>query len=359
MILQRGQENTTTNLNWFITLNSVLTNANTIGFRIFDPGDVQVFPTSGFESVVNAPGRFATGSYFAFDNTTGLGWTPLLTFSLGEYKIEWQWQVSSSLVQTGCENFTLLSEDAPLPSPTYCSVADVRAEGITAAQAIDAEIQSQLELWQAFLERACRQWFESRALVLDIDGTDSDTLHFGVPIISISDLKINRSQTSLVTSLFEVYAARDYPDDRRNPRIKLRGPFEDRDIFLAPINHGEKLKFRKGRRNQHIEGNFGFVEEDGLRPKLIARALCKLVVEKILNPIIPDGSVTFFPSGPVGPVIEEKTDGHSQKFANLIGTVSERRPGLTGITTDQEILDIIKLYRAPIGAATPANWTFD
>jgi hypothetical protein len=95
------------------------------------------------------------------------------------------------------------------------------------------------------------------------------------------------------------------------------------------------------------------VEEDGSAPALIKRALIKLVIEKLRAPIIPSPvSATIIPPLVAGLISEEWTDGHKIKYA-LPGEVRTVSPGLSGITSDPEILMILKLYKAPIGVATP------
>lgn len=241
----------------------------------------------------------------------------------------------------------------------YCTIADIRAAGLTDVVAYpDADITAALILWQQFLDRACRQWFESRPLTLTFDGTDSDTLHFGVPIVSIDYIRLNGDPTDLDPESYRVYAGRSYPDDRRNPRIKLRTIDEFSSIFSTPI-HGTRLKFRKGRQNQEISGNFGFIEDDDSTPELIKRALCKLVIEKLVSPI-PVPGVTPPPGAPpiiAGALIEEWTDGHKRKYTNNTSVGASRPSPFNGITQDPEILAIIKLYRAPIGIASPAHFS--
>lgn len=238
----------------------------------------------------------------------------------------------------------------------YITVEDVRATGLSVETADDDAVAAALEMWQAFLERACRQWFEPRDLTLDIDGTDSDTLHFGVPIISIAELRLNGSSTALEATMYKAYVGKSYPDDRKNPRIKLVGD-DFRDIYTAPLSEG-RLKFRKGRQNQHVVGSFGYVEDDGSTPALIKRALLKLVIEKLTTPVYNDPNSPTPPPPPLigGALKEEWTDGH--RFVYNTPSIAERKSGLTGITQDQEILDIIRLYRAPLGAATPAGWSY-
>ncbi len=193
-----------------------------------------------------------------------------------------------------------------------------------------------------------------------MDGNDSDTLFFGIPIIDIEYLKLNDSTEALDTSYYKVYNSRTYPDDRRNPRISLIGPSRGRDIYLEPLTFGT-FKFRRGYQNQEVKGDFGFVEPDGSVPELIKRALIKLVIEKLTNPIYHDpstGSPIPPPPPSVGPLLQERTDDHMKKWGYRGGETDKRKPGLSGITNDQEILDIIKLYKAPIGIATPAHWSY-
>ncbi len=363
----------------------------------------------------------------------------------------------------------------------YLTVQDIRDAGIVASVASDSAVVAAIGLWQNFLEQACQQWFESRPITMKLDGNDSGMLFLSVPIVSIEHLKLNRSADALDIGLYEIYNSRNYPDDRRNPRIKLVGPGEYRDIFVSPLGGG-RLKFAKGRRNQEVKGEFGFVEDgisargaiqfvtkaelvdgetivldDGTNaavtfyfdvvgtyippggydatnvrmdvsgdttaddvaitakaavngvttgllitaglletggllrltndsasadgnqaitetvadtgflaygmagggvPPLIARALLKLVIEKLTSPVYPDPAAPVVPAPPIlGALIEETTDGHKKKWA-LAAKMGERKFGLSGITDDPEILDIVKMFKRPIGVAVPSGWSY-
>jgi hypothetical protein len=360
--IARNQENTTDNINWFTTVNDVLTDMYAVEFRVFNiesglPG-TQIFPSSGWEDVTSAPGNFDTGCYYAYDNTNAEGWTPDVDAELGTHRIYWRWMYTSgSAWQEGAEDFQLVGTGIP-PGVTYISLGDVRAEGLTDPPYSDNDINTAIVMWQQALERACRQWFYSRELDLYFDGNNSDMIHFGVPIIDVTSLQINGSTTDLDTTLYKVYNSRTYPDDRRNPRIKLVHSTQLEDIYVAFEPRGE-LKFRKGYKNQRVQGTFGFTESDGTTPQLISRALLKLVIEKLTRPIYTaPGTAPPTPSSVTvaGVVMEEKTDGHSIKYAT--GSTANRRVGLSGLTSDPEILDIIRMYRAPIGIATPSHWTY-
>ncbi len=362
--LARGQENTSTKLNWYIRVNGLLTDAAEIGFQIFDiiggfPG-TQIFPATpgAFEPVETGPGHFSVGSYYAYDNGAGTGWTPSLGEPLGPHLIKWRWKISSASTQfqSDQEEFEILVESAGSTADTYVTVQEIRDLGMPNPPT-DPEILSLINVSQAFVERATRQWFVPRSLQFKFDGSDSDAIHLGVPIISVEFLKINDSTTALDGDLYRVYGGRSFPDDRKNPRIKLVRSSDHRDIYTAPLTDGT-LKFRKGRQNQELKGLFGFVEDNGETPELIKHATKRLVVEKLTSPIFaaPGASPPLAPPPSAGGVvISEKTDGHSIRFATA--SVGMRRAGLSGFTQDQEVLDILKLYRAPLGIATPAHWS--
>lgn len=354
-----GTPGTTSGLNWFITVGGVKNDAYEVGWRILDissglPGS-QVYPTSGFQDATSAPAKFDTGSYYAYDPDTGLGWTPTVAYNVGTHRIEWRWKItSSSPYKIGYEDFEILSEaGAPAAGPYYIDVQAIRDEGFTVAMASDAKVLTYIGICQQLIERACRQWFESRSITLKLDGTDSDTLHLPVPIISCTSLKINDSQDALDSSYYRVYNGRDLPDDRKNPRIKLINS-SNLDIYTAPI-WSRDIRFRKGRQNQEIVGTFGYTEPDGSTPLPIIRALTKLTIEKLGKPLFYDPSTTVPPPAPpaiLGNILEEWVDGRKVKYAQTGGELEKRRVGLTGITSDPEILDIIILYKAPIGMAT-------
>lgn len=239
----------------------------------------------------------------------------------------------------------------------YITVADIRALGITQVMFPDSAVLAAIKTWQQFIERATRQWFYPLELEMWVDGTDSDAIHFGVPVISISELRLNGDTAPLNPNYYRVYNSLISPADRQNPRVKLIDSFTgNRDIYTAPIKDG-KLQFRFGRKNQYIKGVFGYIEPDGSVPWLIKRALTLLVVEKLTKPVFidPANPPPLPPPLFSGVVIEEWTDGHKIKYAQSGGELNPRAPGLAGITDNPEVLGILKLYRAPIGVATPNN----
>jgi hypothetical protein len=355
--IARGEENTTSKINWFTRVLGVLADMHLMEFQIWrieeglpGAGGVQVFPLAGWEDVSAAPGKFGVGEYFAYDNANARGWTPDLGAAIGTYRILWRWkQYDSSTYQEGAEDFELVVEVSAGPGETYIEVDDVRAEGLTNPPYTDAQIEASILTWQEFLDRACRQWFLPKELEFEFDGDGSYDAHFGVPIVSIEYLRINRSTSDLDPSLYKVY------NDKKNPKIGLVQPAQLRDIHQAPYTYGE-TRFLKGYKNQAVKGVFGCVMPDGTPPKLIQRALLKLVIEKLTRPIYGPGSGDESSMTFAGVVIEERTDGHSIKYGTP--TFQDRRVGLSGITQDLEILDIIRLYKAPLGFAATSYWSY-
>ena len=362
--LALGQENNTSQLNWFLTLSGSLFDAFEVGFRIIDrtagPPGVQVFPAvdGTYENVTSAPGRFSLGSYYAYDNANAEGWTPSLAANLGAYRIEWRWKDDAGAEYLfGSEDF-IVASTAVGADPLYISIASLRSLGLPNPPT-DLEVETSIRTWQKCVERVTRQWYFPKNLEFTIDGTDSDALHFGVPIISIDHIKLNRDPNALDVNLYKVYNKNEL-EDRSNPRIKLVDGFgEDLDIFTRPLSTG-RLKFRKGRQNQFVKGTFGYVEQDGSVPLLIQRAVTLLVIEKItLPPYSPPGTDPLAPPPIVtGTLVEEWTDGHRKRYGEAGGPIKPRAPGLAGLTNNPEVLQIFKLYKAPLGLATPANPSF-
>lgn len=237
----------------------------------------------------------------------------------------------------------------------YIGVEDIRAAGLEPEDYPDAIVERAIKTWQAVLERACGQWFEPRKLRMRLDGNDSDTLHFSVPIIEVEWLKINGDTTPLDPSRYVVYNGRGYPDDRRNPRIKLTSRGVG-DIYTA--SHG-RPRFLRGYRNQEVSGTFGYTEEDGSTPEPIRYALTKLVREKLTTSALTKPKDAEAPVTIAGIVIEEETDGHRIRYQREEPSFKSRRAWLTGITMDQEILDIFRMYRAPIALGAPADWSYE
>jgi len=337
-------------------------NVTELSFQVFEKitsvsTPMQVYPSSGRQAVNLNPvpdgDRIAIGHYAAVYAVPS-------NALVGTYEIRWftRYQTTSP-EQFFVEEFEVLSSPSLGADDTYISVDDVRAAGVNTDPPDDATIFASIQLWQQVLERVTRQWFRPIAIEMHLDGTDSDTLHIAVPIISIEELRLNNDDTPLEAGRYRAYTGRQLPDDRKNPRIKLVDSFSyDRDIYTASDRQG-RSRFHMGRHNQFVKGVFGYVEPDGSTPLLIQRALLKLVVKDLATPIVP-GSVPGLIPPPItsGIVQQEVTDGHSIKYQTAGGDLKPRAAGLSGLIDDPEVQMIVKLYKAPIGMATPPNPTW-
>ena len=228
----------------------------------------------------------------------------------------------------------------------YVTVQDLRDFGLTEETASDQQVAAAIVLWSQVIDKICGQWFEPRAVTFRLDGSGVDVLHVPVPIISISSLKVNGESVALATDRYVAYTSRTIPDDRLNPRIRLGSAGSYWTRGMGP-------SYAIGIQNQTVTGIFGYVEDDLSTPAPIKYALMKLISEKLKNP--PNASEDQPPDeglGLQGPVIEETTDGHSRKWANV--AVKMTRPGIAaGITSDPEINAILLMYRrAPMIAVT-------
>lgn len=234
----------------------------------------------------------------------------------------------------------------------YLTLEEVRELGLGVDVASDDAVNAAIDLWSKWLDRVCRQWFDIRGpYTFKLDGNNSNTLFVPAAIVDVEYVRINNSEADLDPSHYRVYKGRGDPtDDRKNPRIKILGPHQFRDIFIEPVTSG-RLDFRLGQQNQEVRGRFGYVEPDDSTPVLIERALWLILVEKLTRPEVSGGSGGTDPDPEPSPLVsgivsEEWTDGHKIKYSVAGGTVGEKRPGLTGTVQNPEVHDIINLYKA-------------
>lgn len=361
--LERGETSSCTNPVLDIYLRSfsgALKDPVSLEYAIYDVSTptkqitpVQVFPASGRQPVnlSNCPvgSRLGQGHYHA-------DWTVPDDEVLGSHRIVWWFkELGNGPEFSFSEEFEVFEAGVASVGPLYVSVEDIRTAGMPATQATDAQVEEAIRAAQATLERATRQWFLPRDLTLRLDGNNSDTLLLPVPIIDIEYLKINDSSQPLDTDCYVVYNGRSFPDDRQNPRIKLKR--SGGSIYSGPAGFGQPLTFIKGTQNQEIKGTFGYIEEDGTPPLLIQKATRKLAIQYLTSPeyVAPGETAPQAPpQGQSGQVMRETTDGHSVAYTFV--KFGDVRAGLSGLTMDREVLDIIRLYKSPIGIATQAGW---
>jgi len=209
----------------------------------------------------------------------------------------------------------------------YATVAELRAEGVTEAQADDARLGALIDAATAEIDRFTGWFFEPRALTLTLDGRGTPSLELPVPPIRLDRLRVGGADRSTAPDELVVVGAPVGPGFDA-PRLTLRAG-----------------RFPRGAANVEVDGLFGCTEPDGTAegrtPPPIRRA-CVLLVLRGLHPLADDGG---FDARNRWRIIEERTRDQSYKLD---------RPSRSGGPTGDPELDAILLrYRrpAPLGAA--------
>lgn len=225
----------------------------------------------------------------------------------------------------------------------YATIQDLIDEGLDIPGDLTTErAQDLLDGWSEWIDNKTGQWFESKSLTLLLDGSGSRMLMLDFPIITLTSLYINDSfTTALSTDLYIVYN-RYQPDDRKNPRIKLKRS-SNSDLYTS-VN--SNFKFTAGYQNQKLIGDFGYVEEDGSTPFAIQRSVILLTV--VTAELITDGELDQLKTGKA---IEEVTDRHRIKYSDLYDQINYW--GMTGIT---EVDNAIAMYKRPVKINMPRSF---
>lgn len=198
----------------------------------------------------------------------------------------------------------------------YCTIEDIRKEGISADHAPDSRLENLIELATAYIDGITGQWFEPRAMTITLDGNDGKILFLPIFPIETTSLKVNGK----LINDYMVYN-RFFPDDRRNPKIY------------------RETCWPKGRQNVSIEGIWGFVDKKGtnyMTPAMIKQVAKRLVIREI--PVLGDSEGQE--ERKRVRIVSETTDGHSYTLARLTSTLE--------FTGDPDIDEVLALYRAPI-----------
>jgi len=208
----------------------------------------------------------------------------------------------------------------------YATVAELRTEGVTVAQADDARLDALIDAATAELDRVTGWFFEPRDARFVLDGRGAPSLELPVPPIQLERLLVGGTEASLAPTDVVLVGAPVQPGFDA-PRVTRRCGF-----------------FPRGRGNVVIEGRFGYTEPDGTpegrTPPAIRRA-CILLVLRWLHPLADEAG---FDARNRWRVVEERTRDQSYKLA---------APGVSaGCFGDPELDAILLRYRrpAPIGA---------
>ena len=201
----------------------------------------------------------------------------------------------------------------------YLTVAELRAEGVTEAQADDERAEALIEAASAELDQLTGWFFEPRALTLTLSGRGTRSLELPAPPIQLERVVVDGAELHH-TDLFIVGAP------------------------VLPGFDGARLSRRSGRftrgiGNVVVEGRFGYTEPDGSaegQTPLMIRRACALLVLRYLYPLADDRG---FDVRNRWRVLEERTRDQSYKLDRVGESV--------GPTGDPELDSIIARYRRP------------
>ena len=195
---------------------------------------------------------------------------------------------------------------------SYCTIDDLRAEGVSEEDYSDEELGRLIEASSEFIDRVTGQWFELREKVIRLDGRGGKNLVLPVFLSEAYSVKVDHEE-------IEDYVLYNRMEDRAYPKIfRCAG-------------------WARGRLNVEVFGQWGYVEEDGTTPPAIKRAAMKLALYNF--PALTDSEAQE-ENAIRGLLLSETTDGHTYMLSD--SAVAEAYSG--AITGDAEIDGILKSY---------------
>lgn len=156
----------------------------------------------------------------------------------------------------------------------YASLEDIRAEGVTAAQASDERLEALLAEASSFIDRVTGWYFEEREATLLLDGRGTPSIEPPVPPVEIASLTVDGQSLSIASADLVVVGS-PIGSGFDAPRLTLRAPAGLAGTARAP-------KFPKGYSNVEARGTWGYLEADSagelVTPPAIRRACILLVL---------------------------------------------------------------------------------
>ena len=195
---------------------------------------------------------------------------------------------------------------------SYCTVDDLRAEGVGEENYSDEQLENLIADSCEFIDRVTGQWFELRTKSIRLDGRGGQNLVLPVFLFEAYSVSVNHEE-------IDDYVLYNRMEDRVYPKIfRCAG-------------------WPRGRLNIEVSGQWGYVEEDGFTPPAIRRAAMKLALYHF--PALTDTDA-LEDNAIRGLLVSETTDGHSYTLSG--NAVAEAYSG--AITGDLEIDRILRKY---------------
>lgn len=168
----------------------------------------------------------------------------------------------------------------------YCTISDIRNEGVTEALYSDARVSYAITVASQQIEMYTGRWFEPRNLDFRVDGRNARSIHLDMPIIEISNVYVGETEVALTDLIIynRHMQGLTVPDDRDNPRVELLQTL-DYDFSMG----GAGLRwFPLGQQNVRLVGTFGYTDYDGTATGKIPLPItyaCKLLTLRELMPM--------------------------------------------------------------------------
>ncbi len=316
---------------------------------------VQIEPASGRNTanVAACPAgdRVSTGRYVAT-------FTIPPSFNLGVHRLTWFFRKTLAGQEfRSQEEFEVLSVSVPGANEIYCTVQDIRDEGITVAQASDGFILKRLVDASRFIDKITGRFFLPHTEEYFLDGRGHSQMLLEEPIIAIAEVEVTVEGINFTDAPLDLNDVAVYnrhlsqnltrPDDRDNPRIAFKR--SDKEFARLHALLGQRV-FYKGRQNIRVSGVFGYTDPDGTStgktPDLIGKA-CKLIT---IQSIAPFGDLEASQeAASAGNIRRLKTRDQEIEYQNVKG-VGELSVG--PFTGDFRIDNILLMYMRPMDIAT-------
>jgi hypothetical protein len=244
-----------------------------IEFQVFDISDdtklqtpVQVFPGSGKQAVNLA--ACPSGSRLGIGRYAATGWTVSGSQALGRHLVKWFVKETPSSTEVEYRQiFEVVPDLAGIVGPVYCSLSDMRAEGLTTTDAGDLHLIKVIDRVSRQIEVFTGRWFEAEYREIYHDGQGNKALHFEDPIAAIEDVFVRDDATAVGQDAYKVYARHlaglRQPDDRDDPRIEFTSG-------IAYISRGDlfpnELHWPNDVQVLRVKGVWGYTDLDNKWP---------------------------------------------------------------------------------------------
>lgn len=212
----------------------------------------------------------------------------------------------------------------------YATVADLREEGVTDAQASDTRLAHLIEEASAFIDHETGWWFEPRVVEMTLSGRGTPTVEPSVPPIHLASLHVDGEPARVGADALVVVGA---------------------PVVTTPLEPSITRRwgvFPRGRGNIVLGGTFGYTEPDGTAegrtPLAIRRATMQLVLR--LLPRITD-TASVIETRDRWRVVEERTRDQMVRYAPIPTET------LRTSAAEPEVLETLRRYSRPmsLGAA--------